>query len=324
MGCASIARRLVIPAILSLPDRYELAAVASRDRGKAEEFAAAFATEAVTGYENLLDREDIEAIYMPLPTGLHEEWVHKCLAAGKHVLAEKSLAIDHESARRMAGLAGSRELVLKENFMFKYHSQHNLTWKLLEEQQLGRLRLFRSQFGFPPMDRTNFRYDKSAGGGSLLDAGAYTVKASQWFLGHGLEVLDAVLYFDEVTGVDIYGNACLLSRRGIVAQISFGFDNYYQCNYELWGSGGRLVAERAFTPKPAERPSMLVESPERRERVELEADDHFKNILISLYDNIRQGDFSSCLDEILDQSRVLTDIRDRAKHIRYESSGVRR
>lgn len=97
MGCANIAKRSVIPTIKSL-GAYELVAIASRTSEKAQEFAQIFDCEAITGYGNLLTREDIDAVYMPLPTGLHEEWVLKTLDARKHILIEKSLAENYTSA----------------------------------------------------------------------------------------------------------------------------------------------------------------------------------------------------------------------------------
>lgn len=70
-------------------DGIELKAVASRDPAKARRFAAHFGCAAADGYDELLERPDIDAVYVPLPTGLHAHWVSRALAAGKHVLSEK-------------------------------------------------------------------------------------------------------------------------------------------------------------------------------------------------------------------------------------------
>ncbi|MBC7850508.1 MAG: Gfo/Idh/MocA family oxidoreductase [Chitinophagaceae bacterium] len=315
MGGASIAERMVVPAIKMLPEHFELIAIASRSSDKAEAFASAFETTAITGYGNLIDRADIDAIYMPLPTGLHEEWVGKCLTGGKHVLVEKSFAPNFEVAKRLIEQAKSSGLVLMENFMFRHHIQHQFTWNALKEGSLGDLRLFRSQFGFPPLDKSNFRYNIEAGGGSLLDAGAYTIKAAQWFLGSSLNLTSATLYIDPVSGVDIHGNASFVNNNGLVAQLSFGFDNYYQCNYEFWGSKGTLFANRAFTPKPIEEPTMLFQKGNKSETIKLEADNHFRNLLAAFHEKILQDDNKACLDELLDQSRLITAVQEQATKI---------
>ncbi len=315
LGCASIARRSVIPAILNLSDYFVLTDIASRTQEKADEFGKIFGINAIKGYEKLLNIKEIDAIYMPLPTGLHEEWVTKCLNAGKHVLVEKSLAVDFQSAIRLVDLAKSKKLLLMENFMFRYHRQHNETWNNLNNKQIGDIRLFRSQFGFPPLDRNNFRYDKSLGGGALLDAAAYVVRASQWFLGSVQEVLDATLYIDSEKDVDIYGNATLRNSQGIVSQLSFGFDNYYRCNYEFWGSSGMIYADKAFTPKPNESPNIFVECPNSQQKIAVSPDNHFENILKEFSNSIVNDNKNQHWQDILDQSKTLTEIKTKSTKI---------
>lgn len=313
MGCASIAKRLMIPAILQLQDNYELIGIASRSEEKALEFAELFNTGAFTGYETLLVQEDIDVVYMPLPTGLHEEWIMKCLDAGKHVLVEKSLAINETSAQRIIDAALSKNLLIMESFMFCYHSQHEVVKDALAENKIGDIRLFRSQFGFPPLDSSNFRYDLSLGGGALLDAGAYTVRASMLFLGSDLEVLSSQLSMNKATKADLYGSAMLVNSRGIVAQLSFGFDNYYQCNYEFWGSVGWLKAYKAFTPKPGEKPQTVLSVNNISVDLPTESDNHFVKILLEMYATIQNQKFEKHYTEILVQSRLLSEIREKAR-----------
>lgn len=308
MGCANIAVRSVIPAIVSIPG-LTLTAVASRSMDKAQRTGDMFGCEAVEGYQSLLERKDIDAVYMPLPTGLHNEWVMKCLEAGKHVLAEKSLACDLVEAGQMVDKAAASNLLLMEDFMFQYHSQHQFVRSLLDSGEIGEIRLFRSCFGFPPFPGENFRYDKALGGGALLDAGGYPVKASHFFLGKGLQVKAASLWYDKKRGVDIYGSAYLTSPSGLVSEIAFGFDNYYQCNYEFWGSKGKIIVERAFTPPPGFKPKIVLEKQDVREEFLTKPDNHFANILAEFHRAIVEGDHETHLDEVLDQARILDEIR---------------
>ena len=101
LGCASIAKRSVIPAIKNLSCKFELVAVASRSIDKAEVFASDFNCEAIEGYNNIINLNKIDALYIPLPTGLHKEWVNKALLAGKHVYTEKSIALNLADAEEM-------------------------------------------------------------------------------------------------------------------------------------------------------------------------------------------------------------------------------
>ena len=308
MGCANIAWRSMMPAMNEC-DRVQLCAVASRSKAKAQKFANRFGCEAVLGYEALLDRDDLEAIYMPLPTGLHHHWLLETLKAGKHILVEKSFAMNYNSAREIIDLARQKKLSIVENFLFPHHSQHQWVNNLLERKAIGEIQLLRSTFGFPPLNKDNFRYNPELGGGALLDTGAYTVKAATLFLGKKLKLLGASLRYDASNGVDILGDAMFVNPIGQIAQLSFGFDYYYQCNYELFGTQGKLIVERAFTPPLGFKPTVRLESQDIKQQFTLEADNHFINMLDFFVTTIKQQQFSIHWDTLLDQARLLDAIQ---------------
>jgi predicted dehydrogenase len=312
LGCANIAKRSVIPAIKSIAD-FELIAIASRTKAKAEEFASTFNCEAIEGYQNLLDRNDIDVIYMPLPTGLHEEWVIKALEAGKHILIEKSLAMNYDSAHRMVELAREKELLIMENFMFLYHNQHQFVKDLIAKGEIGEVRCFRSSFGFPPLDSENFRYNKALGGGALLDAAAYTVRASQLFLGNDIWV-EAATLINLDAEVDLYGGAYLKTDNGMFAEVAFGFDNFYQCNYEIWGSKGKITAQRAFTPGADFKPTITLEQQGETFNYEVDAENHFINILNEFKRCVLENDVEKKYEEILNQSRLLQELKNKSEN----------
>ena len=315
MGCANIARRSVIPAMLESDD-FEIYAIASRDISKAKQYTELFGGRAVQGYNGLLDIDEIEALYVPLPTGMHEEWILKALEKGKHVFAEKSLASDLDSANRMIESARCRKLVLMENFMYRNHNQHRFAFEKLLSGALGSVRLFTARFGFPPLSPDNFRYSRELGGGALLDAAAYTVNVTRWFFGNDLEVIDSILYRNRESKVILYGNASLFSRTsGISSNIAFGFDNFYQCYYEIWGSKGILRMDRAFTAPPGFRPPVTLHLNEGKTELFLDSDNHFLNILKEFSSLILKHDYGRYYDDLYHQSRLLNDIELRAKMI---------
>jgi predicted dehydrogenase len=308
IGCANVAERCMIPAIKMIDD-FELIAVASRTDNKAEAFAGKFSCEAVVGYENLIDRDDIDALYIPLPTGLHEEWVTKSLKKGKHVFAEKSLSDNYSSVKRIIREAESHQLLVMEDFMFQYHHQHAFVHKLIKDGEIGEIHFFKSSFGFPPRSKDDIRYNKKLGGGALLDAGGYVVKAAQLFLGPSLELGSAFLKFDSQSGVDIYGGAIFKNDKDQIAHLCFSFDNYYQCNYEIWGSKGKITADRAFTPPPDYNPQIVLEKQDHKEKIVLTSDNHFINILKEFHRAIFEKDFHRHWKDALLQSNLLDQIR---------------
>src|SRR5215469_3042847 len=101
LGVASIATRKVIPA-MQRGERSTIAAIASRDLGRAQEAASSLGIPKAYGsYEELLADPDIEAIYNPLPNHLHVPWSIKAAKAGKHVLCEKPIALDAKEAQTL-------------------------------------------------------------------------------------------------------------------------------------------------------------------------------------------------------------------------------
>lgn len=310
LGCANIAQRSVIPAILSLPEHYELVAIASRSADKATKFAVEFGCEAIASYDSLLQRPDIDAVYVPLPTGLHKEWINNALLAGKHVYAEKSIAFSLSDAEEMINNACNHHVALMEGFMFQYHSQNIKAKKMLEDGAVGEIRHFSGSFGFPPFpDAGNFRYDKEIGGGAIYDACGYPVRAAYFLLGDALKVQGASVYYDKKHKSSLYGSAYLRGDNGLGASVSFGFDNYYQCNYQIWGSKGKLTANKAFTPKADQATTLTWEHDYQVETINCEPDDHFVNALIEFHDIIvnpalRKKHFS----EISRQSEALETI----------------
>lgn len=283
MGCAAIAKKSVIPAILALPEQFELVAIASRSSEKAIEFADLFHCKAVTGYDQLL-LEDIDAVYVPLPTGLHEEWINKALLAGKHVYAEKSVAASFASAKSMVENAKNNQVALMEGYMFLYHTQHQQVKNLIAEGAIGAIRNFSGAFGFPPLAEGNFRYDAEIGGGALYDAAGYPLRAVHFFMGNDYKVVASTLNIDPQIGTNLYGSAFLKNDSGVGAQIAFGFDHFYQCNYEIWGSKGKITATRAYTPTPDFKPVILLEQQGSIQEIEADACSHFLGAMQEFYE----------------------------------------
>ncbi len=309
MGCASVAERSVIPAILALPDHFQLMAVASRSAGKAIDFASRFGCEPVTSYEKLLARDDVDALYIPLPTGLHAQWVNRGLESGKHVYTEKSMAMHYREACDMVTKAEHHGLALMEGYMFQYHPQHEAIRQMLREGIIGEIRHFSGAFGFPPLPADNFRNDEAIGGGALMDAAGYPLRAAFMLLGSQIRVTGASLYRDPSSGTSLFGSAYLTGENGMGASIAFGFDNFYRCTYSVWGSRGRLTALKAFTPKRDETPQVLLEIPGKQEMIACSPADHFVLAMQEFHRIITGNGREKHYREIMEQSQALDTIR---------------
>ncbi|MFD8465562.1 Gfo/Idh/MocA family protein [Streptomyces cyaneofuscatus] len=289
LGCAEIARRRILPAFGALPDA-RITAVASRSADKAAGLAREYGCRPVHGYEELLERDDVDAVYVPLPAALHAEWVEAALKAGKHVLAEKPLTTELRSTHTLLALARDLGLVLMENMMFVHHSQHETVRAMVRDGVIGELRDFQASFAIPALPDSDIRYNAALGGGALRELGIYPIRAAVHLLGGELEVVGAVLTAGAGRSVETSGAALLRTPQGVTAQLTFGLDHAYGCRYQLWGSEGRITLDRAFTPPADHRPVLVVEhrSGGKEERV-LEADDQVGKAVARFVAAVRNG-----------------------------------
>ena len=311
LGCASIARRSLGPSFAA-HGAFDLVAIASRTTEKAAAFAGQYGARPCS-YEELVNAQDIDFIYCPLPTGLHHEWVSKCLGAGKHVLCEKSLACTFDEVRDLVETARARKRFLMESFQFRFHAQNLFVKQLLAERKIGPIRQVVVRFGIPPFPEgaANIRYSKELGGGALLDNGAYTVKAATYLLGSDLKVMAAMRggETDELGGVDLTGSIMMRTKDGIPIQTAYGFDHFYQNGYEIWGKNGKIVTTRAFTARDDFDAPVIVETLSDRETKTFR-DDHFARLLDHVASTISSGDFSAEYEECETQARILQAARE--------------
>lgn len=315
VGCANISERFVIPAINELSDIFNLVAVASRDVEKANRFAKKFKTQPLSDYQTLIEMDSIDAVYIPLPNALHYKWIKKALENNKHVLVEKSMACSFDEVKELNHLAESKQLVLLENFQFRFHSQLAKVKEAISSGIIGELRNIRVSFGFPPFkNKDNIRYSQGLGGGALLDVGAYPLKVAQELVNGSLSVDSASLYYDSELGVDIWGAAQLKTNDSkVVVQAGFGFDNYYQCSLELWGSKAMLKANRIFTSPPGVKAELIILGESGEDKIVLKEENHFVNMLLYFYNLVDEPQRATKeYSENISQSKLISELRAKA------------
>lgn len=324
IGCAAIAEKYAIRAFQALPEVGAIS-IASRDLSKAKEWAGRFGIQAEESYESLIKNPDIHAIYIPLPIGLHKEWAIQAAETKKHIILEKSLAGDLGSVTEILEACRKNNVVLYENFMCDFHPQHAAVAALIKEGNIGAPFLFEGWFGFPKMNENNFRYDKTLGGGSLNDAGAYTIfMARKLFQKEPLSV-SAVLHIDQEKGVDMGGSALLQFPENQVATVTFSFDSLYQNTYSIWGRKGLIRVQRAYAIPPDMKPKIEwvtnVDMKEVVTALEAPAANHFegifKDFLTTVLNHKNEAEkIEYTYTAILNQARTLEAVRLSAKENR--------
>jgi len=191
LGAASIAPLALIKPAKDNAD-VVVAAVAARDGTRARAFAAKHDIARVHAtYEALVADPDLDAVYIPLPNGLHGKWTRAALAAGKHVLCEKPFTANAAEAREIADLAATSDRVVMEAFHYRYHPLALRTEQIIASGELGKLQRVEAALCFPLPMFSDIRYNYSLAGGALMDAGCYAVHMARTFGGSTPEVVSA-------------------------------------------------------------------------------------------------------------------------------------
>jgi predicted dehydrogenase len=197
LGTANIARKNWLA--IRNAGNATLVAVASRDRCRAQQFIddcqadAAFrpAPAACGSYEELLQRGDIDAVYLPLPTGIRKEWVIRAAEGGKHVLCEKPCGVSTEEVRAILDACRGRGVQFMDGVMFMHSQRLTLLRQILDDQEsIGTVRRITSQFSFLAADdffQRNIRVSSDLEPlGCLGDLGWYNIRFSLWVMNHQL------------------------------------------------------------------------------------------------------------------------------------------
>jgi D-xylose 1-dehydrogenase (NADP+, D-xylono-1,5-lactone-forming) len=242
-----VATRAVVPAILASAEA-TLVAVASRG-GPVPDAMRPFD---VGSYEAVIAHPGVEAVYVPLPNGLHREWVERAAGAGRHVLCEKPLAPAAPDAEAMFAAAGRAGVLLAEAWMTPFAVRWRRALDMAAGGELGEVRHLRTEFTFTidPGRAANYRWDPAQGGGALLDLGIYCLGPAAELWGcdpFGL----AVGRHLAPSGVDATTSVHLAWEGGASASALVSFELPERQLLEIVGTAGRLaIVDRAHTGGP--------------------------------------------------------------------------
>ena len=222
--------------------RVDVVAVASRDAGRADAYAAEHGIGTAHGsYEALLADPDVDAVYISLPNGMHHEWTMHALAAGKHVLCEKPYTRHPHEAEEAFDAADAAGLVLAEAFMYRHHPQTATVARLVADGAIGRLCAVKATFTFPLHDLSDVRALPELDGGALMDVGCYCVSGIRLLAGEPEHVRGEQV--TGTTGIDMAFHGTLRCAEDVVGQFEATFRSPQRQSLEAVGEDGVLVVE---------------------------------------------------------------------------------
>lgn len=206
LSTARIGQQHVIPQLLDAENGV-VTAIASRNAATGRDVAARFAIPHVfESYDALLASDEVDGVYIPLPTAQHVEWAIRAADAGKHVLVEKPLALKAEDIRAVIEAREKNRVLIAEAFMVFYHPQWSKLRELIADGAIGRLRHIQGAFCYFNKDPANMRNQVALGGGGLLDIGVYPTVTARIATGMEPERVQATIEHDPDFGTDRYAS----------------------------------------------------------------------------------------------------------------------
>jgi predicted dehydrogenase len=191
LGAARITPSALIKPAQKVPE-VVIAAVAARDPERARAFAAKHGIPTVhSSYEDLVNDAELDAVYVPLPNGLHAEWTLKALDAGKHVLCEKPFTSNADEAQHVADVAAKSGRVVMEAFHYRYHPMAERMKDIVNSGVLGQVRHIETALCIPLPMKNDIRYRFELAGGATMDVGCYAIHQLRLLAGAEPDVIAA-------------------------------------------------------------------------------------------------------------------------------------
>lgn len=200
IGAGRIAHKFA-EGIKAVPSAF-LYAVASRDVQKAQEFVKSHDGEKFYGsYEELVQDEQVDLIYIATPNGLHKEHAILCMNHKKHVICEKPFTSNADELREVIACAKANDVFLMEAMWTRYFPVIKKVRKIVEEGVLGKIQLIQGDFGFCTQDRAGIKFNKNLAGGALMDVGIYPISFASMIFKKQPHIIKAIATMSE-TGID--------------------------------------------------------------------------------------------------------------------------
>lgn len=291
IAAARITERAIADPARDLDD-VTLAVVGARDLARAQQAATNWNVErAVGSYEQVIESDDIDAVYIATPNALHRKWAIDALRSGKHVLCEKPLASNAAEAREMVSVAEGTGLILMEAFHWRYHPLVAQMQAMLDAGVIGGIEGADAAFDLADgrIPITDIRWDYSIAGGSLMDLGCYPVQWLRWLLGPTPEVVAATAVCP-VEKVDGRIDAELRWPDGRAATLSSSMiepNGRNDIRLSIYGSDGTMIVKNPLAPQMGS--SITVERDGTEEVYEVDSSASYFHQLVAFRDAVTAG-----------------------------------
>ena len=209
-----------------------------------------------SNYDDLLNSEDIDAVYISTPHTFHADLTIKAAGKGKHILCEKPGAVNFKEGQKVIEAVHQAGVFYKEGFMYRCHPQIPALIKILKENRIGTIQKIISSFGFD-MGKTvpeSRLFQKGLAGGAILDVGLYPISFSRLIA--GIKKKKKFINPKNITGkatigetgVDEIAYGVLEFENDIVAEVSTAIRENMINNAIIIGSEGKIELDQPWAP----------------------------------------------------------------------------
>ncbi|MEU7588269.1 Gfo/Idh/MocA family oxidoreductase [Micromonospora sp. NPDC049230] len=264
LGASRIAPAAVIRPARKTPG-VTIAAVAARDDRRGRRYATKYDIPTVhDDYQSLISDPAIDAVYVPLPNGLHGQWTIAAMRQGKHVLCEKPLTANAAEARVVEAEAHESGSVMMEAVHYRYHPVALRMIEIVRSGEIGALRHVEAALCAPYARFSDIRYRLDLAGGALMDPGCYAVHMVRTVAGAEPEVVSARAEL-RPSGIDRAVTAELAFPGGVTGRIvtSLWSSDLFRLSVRAVGERGEM---RVFNPLLPQLGHRIVTRVHRRAR----------------------------------------------------------
>ena len=285
LGCSELAARRFLPAIVK-EERTTLRAVGNKDMAVLHRFFPDADCEMMS-YEDLIEQQDIDLIYIALPSYLHERWTLRALESGKHVICEKPLGLSYESVCRMTAYAEQRRLLLYGSMRHLHHPQHAAVKNIIASGRIGDIRILRAGYGSPPKKLEKIGMRSEWGRSIFFEVIRYPLSLVSYVLDSAIAECAGYTLIRDGLPTGIHGHA--LTRHNAVLDLSITFAQEREAFYEIVGERGTIRLDHAYAPPPDMENLIRITSNARHATVVVPQADQFALMIDAVCSAIDSG-----------------------------------
>lgn len=244
-----------------------------------------------------------DLVYISTVNSTHAEYARKALEAGLNTIVDKPATLTLQDAEELVVLAKQKNLFLGESTVYLMHPQLTTIKQIFADNE-DAPKLATIHFTMPPFQPNNFRYQKSLGGGAIMDTAPYAVSVGRYFFGSKPEKVECVVSERQADGLDIEYSLLMNYPGGKTMIGHFGFNTEYINQVHLMGTRTNVLVNRIFTIPDTMENELTVNHLNQVSVVKTPAGNNFELYLKDALSVLKSGNYEKAYQDMLWDAEV--------------------